>query len=48
MPQAGDLRKPVGDTTKGGEIFFWSALGRGFNVGTQSHQKTRYDYGYCF
>jgi hypothetical protein len=46
MPQAGTLRKPDEDTAKGGEIFFWPALRRGFNVGAQSHQKTRYVYGY--
>jgi hypothetical protein len=43
MPEPGTLRKP-----DGGVIFFWPALRRGFNVGAQSHLKTRYDYGYCF
>jgi hypothetical protein len=39
MPEVEALRKPVEDTTKGGEIFFWPALRHGFNVGAQSHQK---------
>jgi hypothetical protein len=46
MPEAGALRKPDEEAAKGGEIFFWPALRRGFNVGAQSHQKTRYVYGY--